>query len=157
MKTVNDQILSDRNSVDILLVEDNPGDIRLTEEAFKDSRIANTLYVVNDGVAALDFLHQRGDYADAPQPHIVLLDLNLPRKNGDEVLQELKPDPEFEHLSVIVLTSSEAQHDLVESTAPHPDTYLTKPVDPDEFIDAIRSFERYWLSIDRLPDETDRD
>lgn len=147
MRIVNDHVPSGRRPVDILLVEDNPGDVRLTGEAFKDGRIANTLYVVNDGVAALDFLHQRGDYADAPRPHIVLLDLNLPRKSGDEVLRELRSDPELEQLPVIVLSGSDTQRDFVESTAPDADAYLTKPVDPDDFIDTVRTFEPVWLSV----------
>ena len=143
--------------VDILLVEDNPGDIRLTEEAFKDGRIANTLHVVEDGVAALDFLFQRNSYADAPRPGLVLLDLNLPRKNGDEVLEELHADPEIRRIPVIVLTSSESEKDVVKSYELCANGFLTKPVDPEAFIDAIRSLERYWLSVVRLPDESVRD
>ncbi|MFC7213540.1 response regulator [Saliphagus sp. GCM10025334] len=147
MKIVNNQLPSFHKSADILLVEDNAGDVRLTEEAFKDGRIANTLYVVNDGVRALDFLYQRGEYKDAPRPHVVLLDLNLPRMNGDEVLQKLRSEPEFERLPVIVLTTSEAQHDFVRSIVPEADAYLEKPVDPDDFIDTVRTFESVWLSV----------
>ncbi|WP_207591702.1 response regulator [Halomontanus rarus] len=147
MKIVNNQTPSDRDPAPILLVEDNAGDVRLTEEAFKDGRIANTLYVVTDGGAALDFLYRRGDYADAPRPRIVVLDLDLPRKNGDEILRELRSDPEFEQLSVIVLTGSEAQRDFVESAAPDADAYLTKPVDPDDFLETVRTFESAWLSV----------
>lgn len=155
MKIVNNQISSNRTPVDILLVEDNAGDVRLTEEAFKDGRIANTLYVVNDGVAALNFLYQRGDYADAPRPHIVLLDLNLPGRSGDEVLREVRSEPEFDQLSVIVLSGSEAQQDLVEANAPQADAYLTKPFDPDDFIDSVRAFEPVWLSVVWATDRDD--
>lgn len=144
-------------SVDILLVEDNPGDVKLTKEAFKHGQIVNTLHVVGDGVEALDFLFQRNEYADAPRPDIVLLDLNLPRKNGDEVLEELRADPECTDIPVIVLTGSSAQKDIVRSYELSANAYLTKPVDPDEFIDVIQSTERYWLSIVQLPTDTDLD
>ncbi|WP_224450511.1 response regulator [Haloprofundus salilacus] len=143
--------------VDILLVEDNPGDVRLTKEALNDGQIANTLHVVKDGVDALDFLFQRNDYADAPRPDLVLLDLNLPRKNGDEVLGELHEDPDLRFIPVIVLTSSEAEMDIVKSYKLCANGYLTKPVDPNEFIDMILELERFWLSIVRLPTDTDPD
>jgi len=136
---------------DILLVEDNPGDIRLTEEAFEQGCISNTLHVVTDGVEALDFLHRRGDHADAPGPDIVLLDLNLPRKNGDEVLEAINEEPELRSIPVIVLTSSEAEEDVVRSYELQANAYLTKPVDPEAFIEAVRSFEAFWLSVVRLP------
>lgn len=136
---------------DILLVEDNPGDVRLTEEAFKEGQIANTLHVTTDGVEALDFLYQRGDHADAPCPDIVLLDLNLPRKNGDEVLDEIRDDPDLECLPVVILTSSEAEEDVVQSYELQANAYLTKPVDPTEFTDLVQSFQQFWLSVVRLP------
>lgn len=145
----------DAEPVDILLVEDNPGDARLTKEAFKDGQIANTLHVVEDGVEALDFLFQRNDYADAPRPDLVLLDLNLPRKNGDEVLEELHEDPNRRRIPVIVLTSSDVQTDVVKSYELCASGYLTKPVDPGEFIDTIQELERFWLSIMRLPTDTE--
>ena len=138
---------------DILLVEDNPGDVRLTKEAFREGCLANTLHVVGDGIEALDFVYRRGDYTDAPRPDIVLLDLNLPRKNGDEVLEEIKDEPDLRPIPVIVLTSSRAQEDVAKSYDLRANAYLTKPVDPDEFIDIIRSFEQFWLSIVRLPDD----
>ena len=136
---------------DILLVEDNPGDVRLTKEAFKNGRICNTLHVVTDGVEALDFLHQRGEHADAPQPDIVLLDLNLPRKDGDEVLDEIRNTEHLEQLPVVILTSSEAQEDVTQSYELQANAYLTKPVDPQEFVDVVRSFQQFWLSVVRLP------
>lgn len=140
---------------DILLVEDNPGDVRLTKEAFKDGRIANTLHVVENGVDALDFLFQRNDYADAPRPDLVLLDLNLPRKNGGEVLDELHEDPTRRSIPVIILTSSESEMDIVRSYERCARGYLTKPVDPNEFIATIQELERFWLSVMRLPTDTD--
>ncbi|WP_459190943.1 response regulator [Halosimplex sp. J119] len=136
---------------DILLVEDNPGDVRLTQEAFKEGQIHNTLHVVTDGVEATDFLYRRGDHADAPRPDVVLLDLNLPRKNGDEVLDEIRDDPELERLPVIVLTSSKAEEDVVQSYELQANAYLTKPVDPTEFIETVQSIQEFWLEVVRLP------
>jgi len=136
---------------DILLVEDNPGDVRLTEEAFREGQIRNTLHVVTDGVEALEFLNRRGEYADAPFPDLILLDLNLPRKNGDEVLEEISADPELARIPVIVLTGSSAEEDVVRSYDLAANAYLTKPVDPEEFIETVRSFQEFWLSVVRLP------
>lgn len=143
--------VSESEQADILLVEDNPGDVRLTREAFEEGHICNTLHVVTDGVEALDFLHRRGSYADAPRPDVVLLDLNLPRKNGDEVLEEVTDDPELSSIPVIILTSSEAEEDIVRSYELQANAYLTKPVDPEEFIDTVRTFQAFWLSVVRLP------
>jgi CheY-like chemotaxis protein len=142
---------------DILLVEDNSGDVRLTREAFKEGQIQNTLHVVTDGVEAMDFLAQRADYADAPLPDIVLLDLNLPRKNGDEVLEDIRDDPSLRHIPVIVLTSSQAEEDVVKSYELCANAYLTKPVDPDKFTEVVRTFEEFWLSIVRLPTDEKRE
>ncbi len=142
---------------DILLVEDNPGDVRLTREAFAEGGIANTIHVATDGVEALDFLYQRGDHADAPRPDVVLLDLNLPRKNGDEVLAAVEDDPDLARIPVIVLTSSNAEEDVVRSYELHANAYLTKPVDPDEFVETVRSFQEFWLSVVRLPPCEDTD
>ncbi|SDQ29072.1 response regulator [Natronobacterium texcoconense] len=139
----------------ILLVEDNPGDVRLTKEAFEQGRIENDLHVVSDGAEALDFLTQRGEYEDAPRPDLVLLDLNLPRTNGEEVLRELKDDPELRSIPVIVLTSSQTEEDIARSYELHANAYLTKPVDPDEFIETIRAFETFWFTVVRLPPEVD--
>ena len=141
----------DCDPVDILLVEDNPGDVRLTREALKEGQINNTLHVASDGVEALDFLHQRGEFADAPRPDLILLDLNLPRKNGEEVLAEIRDDPDLECIPVIILTSSEAEEDIVKSYKMRANAYLTKPVDPQSFIDTVRTFEQFWFSIVRLP------
>ncbi|ELY73089.1 response regulator [Natrinema pallidum] len=139
----------------ILLVEDNPGDVRLTKEAFKQGRIENDLHVVSDGTEALDFLGRQGPYTDVPHPDLVLLDLNLPGKDGEEVLEELKADPALRSIPVIVLTSSRAEEDVVKSYELHANAYLTKPVDPDEFIETVRAFEKFWFSVVRLPPEGD--
>ncbi|WP_222919900.1 response regulator [Natrinema sp. SYSU A 869] len=140
----------------ILLVEDNPGDVRLTKEAFKQGRIENDLHVVSNGAEALDFLSQREPYADVPRPDLVLLDLNLPGKDGEEVLEELKEDPALRSIPIIVLTSSRAEEDIVKSYELHANAYLTKPVDPDEFIETVRAFEKFWFSVVRLPPEVDK-
>ena len=136
---------------DILLVEDNPGDVRLTREAFEDGQIDNTLHVATDGVEALDFCYGRGEFEDTPCPDIILLDLNLPRKNGEEVLAELKADPKRRQIPVIVLTSSDSHEDMIKSYDLHANAYLSKPVDPIEFIDRIQSLEQFWLSVTQLP------
>ena len=136
---------------DILLVEDNPGDVRLTREAFAAGRIATTLRVVGDGIEALDFLYQRGDYTDAPRPDLVLLDLDLPRTDGDEVLEEIRADADLKQLPVIILTSSAAQADVVKAYELHANALLTKPVDPAEFMEAVQSIQQFWLSVNRLP------
>lgn len=140
----------------ILLVEDNPGDVRLTEEAFEQARIENDLHVVSDGSEALSFLFQEGKHTDAPRPDLVLLDLNLPGKDGENVLEELKADPELRSIPVIVLTSSSAEEDIARSYELHANAYLTKPVDPDAFIETVRAFEKFWFSVVRLPPEEDR-
>ena len=150
--------MRDRNGdpVPVLLVEDNPGDVRLVEEAFEEGNIANELHVATDGIEALDFLHRRDEYADAPRPGIVLLDLNLPRKNGEEVLAEMRDDDDLKHVPVVVLTSSETQEDVVRSYDLSANAYLTKPVSPREFIETVRRFERFWLEVVRLPPEEER-
>lgn len=146
--------MSDRTNdpADILLIEDNPGDVRLTQEAFNESRIANTLHVVKDGVEALDFLNKREGYEDAPRPDLILLDLNLPRKTGDEFLEDLhETAPHLARIPIIVLTSSQAEEDILRSYELQANAYMTKPVDPSEFIATIRKFENFWLEVVRLP------
>lgn len=142
-------------ALDVLLVEDNPGDVRLTQEAFRQGDVDCTLHVVDDGVEALDFCYQRGEYADAPRPDIVLLDLNLPRKDGREVLAALEEDPDLSRIPVVVLTSSAARADVRESYDQSANAYLTKPVDPEEFIRTIDAFTEFWLSTARLPSQAD--
>jgi len=137
--------------VQILLVEDSPDDIVLTEEAFRDAKIANQLHSVTDGEAAMSFLRGEGEYAGRPRPDIVLLDLNLPRKDGREVLSELKADDDLKQIPVIVLSTSGAAEDVLGAYDHHVNAYVQKPVDFDDFIRAVRSIEQFWLSIVRLP------
>ena len=139
--------------IEVLLVEDNPGDVRLTREAFSEGHIHNNIHVAGDGEEAIAFLRQEGDYEGAPRPDLILLDLNLPRKNGEEVLEEIKNDGVLRRIPVIVLTSSEAEEDIVKSYDLHTNAYLTKPVNPDEFVRLVRSFEQFWLSLVKLPPE----
>lgn len=134
----------------ILLVEDNSGDVRLIEEAFKEVNSTNTLHIVTDGIEALDFLYQLGDYEDFPQPDVILLDLNLPRKNGHEILSEVRDDDDLRNIPVIILTSSEAEEDIVKSYDLRANAYLTKPVNPEEFIETIQRFKMFWLESARL-------
>ncbi len=138
-------------AINILMVEDNPGDARLTEEALKESKLANNLFHAKDGVEAMAFLRREGEHADAPQPDIVLLDLNLPRKDGREVLAEMKGDPALQHIPVVVLTTSEAESDILRSYTLHCNCYITKPVDLDKFIQIVHGIEDFWLSIVKLP------
>lgn len=137
--------------IEILLVEDNPGDVRLTQEALKDAKILNTLRVVEDGAAALDYLHRRGDYANAPRPDLILLDLNLPKKNGREVLEDIKGDENLKLIPVVILTTSHAEEDVVRAYSLHANCYITKPVDFTQFTKIVRTIEDFWLSIVTLP------
>ena len=139
--------------VHILLVEDNPGDVRLTLEALRDGRIVNKVSVVRDGEEALEFLRRRGQYADAGRPDLVLLDLNLPKKDGREVLQEVKSDTDLHRIPVIVLTTSSADQDVLLSYNLHANCYIKKPIEYDEFMGAIRGLENFWTKIVRLPPE----
>lgn len=137
--------------IEILLVEDNPGDVRLTREALKDAKVANTLQVVEDGVAALDYLYQRGQYVDAPRPHLVLLDLNLPKKNGREVLAEIKTDGRLKATPVVILTTSQAEEDVLRAYNLHANCYITKPVDFLQFTKIVKTIEDFWLTVVTLP------
>lgn len=137
--------------IEILLVEDNPGDVRLTKEAIKEGNISNNLYVVGDGIEALDFLRKKGIYGNVPRPDIVLLDLNLPRKNGREVLAEIKADALLKSIPVIILSTSEAENDVLKSYELNANCYVTKPVDLDDFMNVVKSIEDFWLSIVKLP------
>jgi chemotaxis family two-component system response regulator Rcp1 len=137
--------------IDILLVEDNPGDVRLAQEALKESKIRNKLYVVNDGVEATDFLHQQGKYADAPRPDLILLDLNLPRKSGREVLAEIKTDESLRRIPVVVLTVSNAEEDIIKAYDQHANCYITKPLDFNQFMKVTKTIEGFWLTIVKLP------
>ena len=136
---------------EILLVEDNPGDVLLTQEAFREGRLAHRLSVVEDGEDAMHFLRQEGRHADAPRPDLILLDLNLPKKDGRELLAEVKGDPVLRHIPVIVLTTSDAEQDVWRAYKLHANCYLTKPVQMDDFLNKIRSVEDFWLTVVRLP------
>lgn len=141
----------DEDTVTILLVEPNPGDSRLFTESFADASIASDVHTVADGDAALDFVHQRADHTESPRPDIVLLDFQLPTVSGEDVLSELKSEPELRSIPVIVLTSSDSEEDIARSYDLHANAYLQKPVDPDEFVDLVRSFEEFWLTFVRFP------
>ncbi|HEX6908931.1 MAG TPA: response regulator [Longimicrobium sp.] len=138
--------------IEVLLVEDNPGDVRLTREALKEGKVCNNLSVVPDGVEAMAFLRRQGPYADAPRPDVILLDLNLPKKDGREVLEEVKSDAELRSIPVVVLTTSEAERDIARAYALHANCYITKPVDLDQFITVVKSIEDFWFSIVKLPE-----
>ncbi len=137
--------------VDVLLVEDDDGDVLMTREAFEHHKIRNNLHVVNDGEQALQFLRREGEYADAPRPGLILLDLNLPRRDGREVLAELKNDPELRLIPVVVLTTSEAEEDVVRSYALHANAYVSKPVDFERFIEVIRQIDDFFVTVVKLP------
>lgn len=137
--------------IEILLVEDNPGDVRLTLEAFKEGKMVNNLSVVGDGVEAMAFLRREGKYAGVPKPDLILLDLNMPKKDGREVLAEIKEDPNLRHIPVIVLTTSKAEQDILKSYDLHANCYITKPVNLDQFYAVVKSVKDFWLSIVKLP------
>jgi chemotaxis family two-component system response regulator Rcp1 len=139
--------------VEILLVEDNPGDVRLTIEALKEGKVSNNVNTVGDGAEAMAFLHQSGNYADAPRPDLILLDLNLPKKDGREVLEEIKEDPELKRIPVVVLTTSQAEQDILKVYDLHANCYITKPVDLEQFMKVVKSIEDFWLTVVRLPKE----
>jgi chemotaxis family two-component system response regulator Rcp1 len=139
--------------VEVLLVEDNPGDVRLTREALREGKVQNNLNVAQDGVEALAYLRREGAYADVPRPDVILLDLNLPRKDGREVLKELKADPNLMNIPVVVLTSSQAEQDILRAYQLHANCYITKPVDLEQFIHVVQSIENFWFTIVKLPPE----
>ena len=137
--------------VEILLIEDNPGDARLTREALKDGNIKNNLHIVYDGVEATDFLFKRNEYQNAPRPDLIILDLNLPKKNGQEVLAEIKADDNLKSIPVIILTISKADEDIIKSYQLHANCFLIKPIDLNEFFEVVRSIEDFWLTLVKLP------
>ncbi|MFZ7114155.1 MAG: response regulator [Bacteroidota bacterium] len=138
-------------AVDILLVEDNPGDVRLTQEALNEGRIANKLHVVNDGVEAIEFLSKTGKHRNAIIPDLILLDLNLPKMNGFEVLEKIKNDPELKLIPVIVLTTSQSDNDVHACYAMHVNCFVSKPVEYDSFMNVVKSIEDFWFTIVKLP------
>jgi chemotaxis family two-component system response regulator Rcp1 len=137
--------------IKILLVEDNPADVRLTFEALKEGKITNSLSVAKDGADALDFLYRRGEHAAAPRPDLILLDLNLPKRDGREVLAEIKKDEDLKRIPVVVLTTSKAEEDILRSYNLHANCFISKPVDYEAFIDVGRSIENFWLTVVVLP------
>ena len=137
--------------IKVLLVEDNPGDARLAVEALKDSKARNDLHHVKDGVEAMAFLRREEPYADAPAPDLILLDLNMPRKDGREVLAEMKDDPQTRHVPVVVLTTSAAERDLVKTYDLHANAYVVKPLDLDQFIEVVQAIENFWFTVVKLP------
>jgi CheY-like chemotaxis protein len=137
--------------IDVLLVEDDDGDVLMTREAFEHHKIRNNLHVVRDGEEALQFLRREGEYAEAPRPGLVLLDLNLPRRDGREVLAEMKSDPELRVIPVVVLTTSEAEEDILRSYTLHANAYVSKPVDFDSFINVIRQIDDFFVTVVKLP------
>jgi len=140
-------------SVEILLVEDNEPDIRLTQEGIKETKIHNNLHVARDGEEAMNFLYKRGNYRDVVTPDLILLDLNLPKKDGREVLEEVKNDDALSHIPVVILTTSEAEKDIVKSYKLHANCYVTKPMGIDQFVEVIKAIEDFWFSIVKLPTE----
>ena len=145
--------LSTSRPVEILLVEDNPGDVRLTREALREGKVRNNLSIASDGVEALAYLRREGKYRDAVRPDLILLDLNLPRKDGREVLAEVKADDTLRNIPVVVLTSSQAEQDILRAYDLHANCYVSKPVDLDQFIHVVRSIEDFWFTIVKLPPE----
>lgn len=139
------------DNVDILLVEDNPADARLTQEAFKETNVRSTLHVVRDGAEAMEFLRRNGRFANAPRPDMILLDLNLPKKDGRQVLAEIKNSPEFKSIPIVILTTSNAAEDIQHTYNHHANCYITKPADLDQFMDVVKQIELFWLSIVQLP------
>lgn len=137
--------------IEILMVDDSMGDVRLAQEALKEARVANRLSIVHDGEQAMAFLRREDGYGDAPRPDLVLLDLNMPRMDGREVLAQIKGDPDLRTIPVVVLTTSEAEADIVKAYDLHANAYITKPVDLEAFLDAVRVVEEFWLTVVRLP------
>ena len=137
--------------INILLIEDNPGDVELIREALGEGKVRNDLHVASDGVQAMEFLRGEGKYADAPCPDLILLDLNLPRKSGREVLEEVKADPKLSKIPVVILTSSKEEEDICRSYRLHANCYVTKPVDFEQFMKVVRSIEDFWLTVVKLP------
>ncbi len=146
---MNDETLG--RSIEILLVEDSEGDVRLTREALRDAKLANNLHVVTDGEAAIAFLRREGPYADAKKPDLILLDLNLPKKDGREVLADIKSDPALRRIPVVVLTTSQAERDIITSYDLHANCFISKPVDLDQFVTVVSSIKEFWFTIVKLP------
>lgn len=137
--------------IDVLLIEDDAGDELITREAFEHNKVSNTLHVARDGEEGLDFLYQRGPFLNAPRPDLILLDLNLPKYDGRQLLEKIKSDPELAHIPVVVLTTSGAEEDILRSYKLHANAYVTKPVDLDQFMGAVRQIDEFFVQVVRLP------
>ena len=137
--------------IEILLVEDNPGDVDLAREALQTGKVKNTLHVVSDGVFAMEFLRRQGKFAGAPRPDLILLDLNMPRKDGREVLAEIKADPDLKRIPVVILTTSQAEEDILKTYNLHANCFITKPIDLHQFIKVVQAIEEFWFTIVKLP------
>jgi len=146
-------IVTGMAAFEILLVEDSPGDVRLTREALKDAKMHINLHVASDGIEAMAFLNREGEYAGVPRPDLILLDLNLPRKDGREVLEEIKENPLLKSIPVVILTTSASEEDVLRSYRLHANCYITKPVDLDGFLKVVHSIDNFWLSVVKLPRE----
>jgi two-component system, chemotaxis family, response regulator Rcp1 len=148
-----EQILTGMAAFDILLVEDSPGDVRLTREALKDAKMHINLHVASDGIEAMAFLNREGECAKVPRPDLILLDLNLPRKDGRQVLEEIKENPALMTIPIVILTTSASEEDVLSSYQLHANCYISKPVDLDGFLKVVKSIDSFWLSIVKLPRE----
>jgi len=146
-------MMTDVRPIDILLVEDDPGDELITREAFEHNKIKNNLHVARDGEQGLDFLYRRGEYNDAPRPGLILLDLNLPKYDGRQLLEQIKSDADLCHIPVVVLTTSSAEEDVLRSYKLHANAYVTKPVDVDQFMSAVRQIDEFFIQVVRLPQD----
>lgn len=144
------------NTIEVLLVEDSPADARLTQEAFREGKIANNLTVITDGELAMQYLKQEGPYAKAERPDLVLLDLNLPKLDGREVLRRIKTDPDLKTIPVVILTTSEAEQDIIKAYEYHANCYIRKPVDLPRFLEIVSTIENFWLTVVRLPSSASR-
>lgn len=149
--TIKKEILSQIKPIEILLIEDNPGDIRLTVEAFKEIKLLNNLYVVEDGIEAIAYLKNEGKYKKQPRPDLILLDLNLPKKDGREVLGEIKKDNDLKRIPVIILTISQADEDIITTYNLHANCYVNKPINMEQFVKVVKSIGDFWFSIVKLP------
>jgi chemotaxis family two-component system response regulator Rcp1 len=145
--------MSKNKPITILMVEDNATDVMITKEALAHAKVLNSLHVVDDGIDALDFLHRRGKHARAPRPDLILLDLNMPRKNGQEVLAEIKADEKLKHIPVVILTTSKAEEDVLKAYGLFANCYVVKPVDFDVFAEVVRSIQQFWFTVVTLPRE----
>src|ERR1700689_4307524 len=144
---------TDEGAIAVLLVEDSPGDVRLTREVFKDAKVYIDLHVASDGIEAMSFLKREGEHSNAPRPDLILLDLNLPRKDGREVLEEIKESPALKTIPVVILTTSSSEEDILRSYLLHANCYITKPVGLDGFLKVVKSIDNFWLSVVKLPGE----